>query len=445
MHRTIDASQLIDERPISRFQIMTIILCALVVFVEGFDAQAIAYVAPSISADWALAKGALGPVFAAGLLGIMLGSLFIAPLADRLGRRRVMLVSTALFGVLTLVTPLAENTTSLLVLRFLTGFGLGGAMPNAISLTSEYSPARHRSFLIMLMFGGFSLGSALGGFAAAYLIPHGGWESVFIAGGVMPLLLLPLLWFRLPESLRFLAGSGKQDVAATRLLRRLDPAAGADDRITVSEETAARGSVRELFRHGRAPITVLLWIIFFMSLLDLYLIVNWLPTTLTAAGTSMGQAAITGSIFQLGGLVGTIVIGLLSDRVGAGRILTVAYVLAAFCIAAIGMTHGGSVGMLIAVAGAGFGVVGGQIGANALSATFYPTAIRSTGVGWVLGIGRIGSIVGPLVGGMLLALDMSAQRLFLISVVPVLIAAIAAAAVQAIGRPTALATGVARH
>jgi len=445
MHRTIDASQLIDERPISRFQIMTIILCALVVFVEGFDAQAIAYVAPSISADWALAKGALGPVFAAGLLGIMLGSLFIAPLADRLGRRRVMLVSTALFGVLTLVTPLAENTTSLLVLRFLTGFGLGGAMPNAISLTSEYSPARHRSFLIMLMFGGFSLGSALGGFAAAYLIPHGGWESVFIAGGVMPLFLLPLLWFRLPESLRFLAGSGKQDVAATRLLRRLDPAAGADDRVTVSEETAARGSVRELFRHGRAPITVLLWIIFFMSLLDLYLIVNWLPTTLTAAGTSMGQAAITGSIFQLGGLVGTIVIGLLSDRVGAGRILTVAYVLAAFCIAAIGMTHGGSVGMLIAVAGAGFGVVGGQIGANALSATFYPTAIRSTGVGWALGIGRIGSIVGPLVGGMLLALDMSAQRLFLISVVPVLIAAIAAAAVQAIGRPTALATGVARH
>ena len=445
MHRTIDASQLIDERPISRFQIMTIILCALVVFVEGFDAQAIAYVAPSISADWALAKGALGPVFAAGLLGIMLGSLFIAPLADRLGRRRVMLVSTALFGVLTLVTPLAENTTSLLVLRFLTGFGLGGAMPNAISLTSEYSPARHRSFLIMLMFGGFSLGSALGGFAAAYLIPHGGWESVFIAGGVMPLLLLPLLWFRLPESLRFLAGSGKQDVAATRLLRRLDPAAGADDRVTVSEETAARGSVRELFRHGRAPITVLLWIIFFMSLLDLYLIVNWLPTTLTAAGTSMGQAAITGSIFQLGGLVGTIVIGLLSDRVGAGRILTVAYVLAALCIAAIGMTHGGSVGMLIAVAGAGFGVVGGQIGANALSATFYPTAIRSTGVGWALGIGRIGSIVGPLVGGMLLALDMSAQRLFLISVVPVLIAAIAAAAVQAIGRPTALATGVARH
>lgn len=436
MHRTIDASQLIDERPIGRFQITTIALCALVVFVEGFDAQAIAYVAPSISAAWSLPKGALGPVFAAGLLGIMLGSLFIAPLADRMGRRRIMLISTAVFGLLTLVTPLAQDTTSLLVLRFLTGFGLGGAMPNAISLTSEYSPARRRSFLIMLMFGGFSLGSALGGFAAAYLIPHSGWESVFIVGGIMPLVLLPVLWAKLPESLRFLAASGDQHAAATKLLRRLDPAATDDDRVVVREADAARGSVRELFRHGRAPITVLLWIIFFMSLLDLYLIVNWLPTTLAASGTSMGQAAITGSIFQLGGLVGTIVIGLLSDRMGAGRILTIAYVFAAICIAAIGATHGSSVAMLIAVAGAGFGVVGGQIGANALSATFYPTAIRSTGVGWALGIGRIGSIIGPLIGGMLLALDMAPRQLFLISVVPVLIAAVAAAAVQRIARPT---------
>jgi AAHS family 4-hydroxybenzoate transporter-like MFS transporter len=440
MSRTIEASQLIDERPIGRFQAMAIALCALVVFVEGFDAQAIAYVAPSISVDWSLAKGALGPVFAAGLAGIMLGSLFIAPLADRIGRRQIIILSTATFGVLTLVTPLANDTTTLLVLRFLTGFGLGGAMPNAISLTSEYSPARRRGFLVMLMFGGFSLGSALGGFAAAYVIPRQGWEAVFIVGGVMPLLLLPLLWACLPESLRFLAASGRQDASATALLRRLDPTATAADRVVASEAATARGSIVELFRHGRARVTILLWIIFFMSLLDLYLIVNWLPTTLTISGTSIGQAAITGSIFQIGGLFGTIVIGLLSDRVGAGRMLTIAYVFAAICIGLIGMTHGGSIATLIAVAGAGFGVVGGQIGANALSATFYPTTIRSTGVGWALGIGRIGSIVGPLVGGMLLALDMAPQQLFLISVIPVLVAAIAAAVVQAMFGP-ATATG----
>lgn len=437
MSQTVDATRLIDDRPIGRFQIATIVLCALVVFVEGFDAQAIAYVAPSISRDWQLERGALGPVFAAGLLGIMLGSLFIAPLADRLGRRRIILASTVIFGLLTLVTPLASDATGLLVLRFLTGFGLGGAMPNAISLTSEYSPARRRAFLVMLMFGGFSLGSALGGFAAAYLIPHYGWRAVFVLGGVMPLALLPLLIAKLPESLRFLAASGKDADGATALLRRLDPAASPNARVVVLETAVTRGSVAELFHDGRAKVTLLLWVVFFMSLLDLYLIVNWLPTTLTAAGTSIGQAAITGSIFQLGGMVGTIVIGLLSDRVGAARMLTLAYIFAAFCIGMIAITHGGSTATLIAVAGAGFGVVGGQIGANALSATFYPTTIRSTGVGWALGIGRIGSIVGPLVGGVLLALDMPPQQLFLISVVPVLIAAVAAALVQAMARPAA--------
>ena len=196
MAHSIDVAKRIDEKPIGRLQIWAILLCAVVVFSEGFDAQAIAYVAPSISAAWALDKGALGPVFGAGLLGIMLGSLLIAPLADRFGRRPIIILSTLAFGILTLATVFAWDLNSLLILRLLTGFGLGGAMPNAIALTSEYSPERRRAFLVMLMFGGFSLGSAGGGFFAAYLVPHYGWHAVFLFGGILPLVLIPILMWR---------------------------------------------------------------------------------------------------------------------------------------------------------------------------------------------------------------------------------------------------------
>ncbi len=440
MAQSINVTKLIDERPIGRLQIWVILLCAVIVFAEGFDAQAIAYVAPSISAAWALGKGALGPVLAAVLLGIMLGSLFIAPLADRFGRRRIIILSTLAFGALTLATSFAWDLNSLLILRLLTGLGLGGAMPNAIALTSEYCPERRRAFLVMLMFGGFSLGSAGGGFFAAYLVPHYGWHAVLLFGGTLPLVLVPILMWRLPESLQFLVNRGDDGPQVRALATRLVPDISPEAKLVTGQEASPRQSVPDLFTHGRAPITLLLWLMFFMSMLDLYLVVNWLPTVLHAQGAAMGQAAIAGSIFQLGGLVGTIVLGLLSDRFGRGRMLMVAYGFAAVCLAAVAYAQGGSLNLTIAIAGAGFGVVGGQIAANALSAAFYPTSLRSTGVGWCLGVGRIGSVIGPVVGGILLSMDMPPRQLFLLSIVPMVIAAIAAAFIQLryrpVGRPT---------
>lgn len=434
MTTPVNVSSLIDDRPVGRFQLAIMLLCGAVLFTEGFDAQAIAYVAPSISADWGLAKGALGPVFAAGLCGIMLGSLIIAPLADRMGRRKIIIGSVIAFGFLTLITPLAWDATSLLVIRFLTGFGLGGAMANAISLTSEYSPVKRRAFLVMVMFSGFSMGSALGGFAAAYLIPHFGWHAVFYLGGVAPLLLVPVLFFYLPESLRFLASHDGASPAARRLIALLDPQQPLNAVAMIDEEEQRQGSVRALFSDRRAPVTALLWLIFFSSLLVMYLIVNWLPTILHLGGASVGHAAIAGSVFQIGGLVGTLVIGLFSDRLGAGWTLMLGYLFAAFCIGLIAHWPGTSASTLFVVAGAGFGLVGGQIAANAMSATFYPTAIRSTGVGWSLGIGRIGSILGPLLGGMLLGLDMPVGQIFLLAIIPMIVAAIAAAVIELMRR-----------
>lgn len=429
MAQDVNIAELIDSRPIGTFQAGAIALCAAIVLAEGFDTHAIAFAAPDISSQWGLGPGALGTVFAAGLCGVMLGSLLLAPLADRIGRRRVILAATFAFALLTLATAHAWDIASLLTLRFLTGLGLGAAMPNAIALTAELSPARRRAFLVMIMFGGFSLGSAGGGFAAAYLIPRFGWESVFYLGGLAPLLALPLIAWALPESPSFLAlrnGTGEE---ARRLLRKLAPDIGADANIFVAEPPLTRGALSELFSPGRARTTILLWIIFFMSLLDLYLISQWLPMTLTASGASIQRAAITGSIFQLGGLIGTFVLGLLSDRFGRARILATAYLCAAASILAVVFVDAATLTALAAVAGAGFGVVGGQIAANALAAHKYPTAIRSTGVGWALGIGRIGSIVGPLVGGLLLSLNISAQTLLGLSIVPVCIACAAALAI----------------
>jgi MFS transporter, AAHS family, 4-hydroxybenzoate transporter len=426
----VNFTALINARRIGGFQILIAVLCGLIVFAEGYDAQAIAYAAPSIGAAWKIGKGAMGPVFGAGLTGIMIGSLFISPLADKFGRRNVILISTLVFALLTLATTLAQTPGSLAILRLVTGIGIGGAMPNAIALTSEYSSALRRSLLVVLMFCGFSLGSAIGGFVAFGLIPHYGWRAVFYFGGLMPLALLPFLFFLLPESICFLAARDSADPMIGRLLNRVAPGIPGQSRVILDEVKTSRGSVLELLSHGRVQITLLLWVIFFMSLLDLNLIVSWLPSTLAASGTPMGQAVLAGSIFQLGGIAGSVLLAVTSNRLGAARVISVAYVVAAISIGLIAVTHSASAATLLAVAGAGVGVVGGQTAANALPASFYPTTIRATGVGWALGIGRIGSIVGPVVAGILLDMDMPPKQLFLLSVVPVLVAALAAAWLQ---------------
>src|SRR5947209_18498656 len=223
MATDVDITRLIDQQKISRFQILVAVLCAAVVFMDGFDAQAIGYVAPSLSAAWRLPKGALGPVFGAGLFGLMLGALIFGPVADRIGRKPVIIASVLWFGVCTLMTVTADSLNSLLVWRLLTGLGLGGAMPNSIALTSEYSPQRSRATMVMLMFIGFSLGSAIGGLIAAQFISKYGWTAVFWLGGIVPIVLTAVLLFVLPESVRLLALRGTEDQRIRGFLARINP------------------------------------------------------------------------------------------------------------------------------------------------------------------------------------------------------------------------------
>jgi MFS transporter, AAHS family, 4-hydroxybenzoate transporter len=424
---TIDVAEFIDSQPVGRFQIRLLATCAAVLFLDGFDTQAIGFVAPALAREWGVTKVALGPVFSAGLFGLMIGALLFGPLADRVGRKKIIIVSTVAFGLGALVTALVQDVSSLIVIRFLTGLGLGGAMPNAIALTSEFNPRRRRATMVMIMFCGFSVGAALGGLLAAALIPQFGWRSVFVVGGVAPLLLAPILAVKLPESVRFLALTRGFDGRVAQMLLLVNPGAvfAPATRFVVDEPKLSGIPVKHLFTSGRIVPTLLLWVVFFMSLLDLYFLSNWLPTVLNDLGASLSQAALIGSMLQIGGVVGTVALGSVIDRFSF-RALALVYFVAVFAVGAIGQLGHSAVLVTVAIFAAGFCIVGGQIAANALAAGFYPTSVRATGVGWALGIGRVGAIVGPLIGGALLDMKWSAGEVFLMAAAAALCAALAA-------------------
>jgi AAHS family 4-hydroxybenzoate transporter-like MFS transporter len=423
----VDVAEFIDGQPVGRFQIGLLLLCAAVLFIDGFDTQAIGYVAPALAREWNLPRGALGPVFSAGLFGLMIGALIFGPVADRIGRKIIIVWATVAFGVGTLLTIFAPDVYWLIALRFLTGLGLGGAMPNAVALTAELSPFRRRATLVMAMFCGFSVGAALGGLFAAALLPIYGWRSIFLIGGIAPLIYAPFLARLLPESVRFLAVTGRDDVRLGRLLQRVAPTARfpPGTRFSVHEPKLRGLPVVHLFGQGRTLTTLLLWVVFFMSLLDLYLLSNWLPTILNDLGATISMAAAIGAMLQVGGVIGTFTLGSFIDRFSF-RALALTYLVAAVAIAAIGFSGHAIALVTFAIFCAGFSIVGGQTASNALAATYYPTAIRSTGVGWALGIGRIGSIVGPLVGGIMISSHVGVEALFLTAAGPALCACLAA-------------------
>src|SRR5262245_34613096 len=271
----LEVGRFIDEQPYSRYQLLTAAMCSALVFADGFDTQAMGFVAPALSAQLHLTRAALGPLISSGLFGMMIGALTFGPLADRFGRKPIIVISVFLFGILSLLTATATNAQEVLVYRLLTGLGLGGAMPNAIALTGEYTPKRSRATGIMTMFVGFTLGGASGGFVAAGLISRFGWQSVFIVGGVCPCIIGLLAMAFMPESIRFLVLKGGQERRVAKYLSRIAPKADISPAMhfEVAEERSTGFLVKHLFTEGRAAVTLLLWVMFFMNLLDLYFLI----------------------------------------------------------------------------------------------------------------------------------------------------------------------------
>ncbi len=317
---------------------------------------------------------------------------------------------------------------SLATFRLLTGLGLGGALPNSIAITSEYMPKRLRATAVTTMFVGLPFGGAVGGFVAAGLIPRFGWQSVFVVGGIIPLFIGAWLLCALPESIRFLILKGGERARIDRLMSWIAPGSApyADISAGIDERRLGGFVVKQLFAAGRGEVTVLLWIMFFMNLLALYFLLSWLPTLMHDSGITLQMAILITTMGQIGNAVGGVLLGRLIDWRSSFRILGWTYLAAAAWIIFIGAAGGSVAPLVFMVFAAGVCVGGGQTAANALTAEFYPTAIRSTGVGWALGIGRIGSIIGPTLGGILLTGGVETRTIFWMAAVPVLIAMVAA-------------------
>jgi AAHS family 4-hydroxybenzoate transporter-like MFS transporter len=419
--------KIIDAAPISGYQIRVVTLCALLLFFDGFDTQIIAFIAPSVSAEFQLTRSQLGPLFAASIVGIMVGALFFGPLADRYGRRMIILICAAEFSILTLASAGSTSFFMLLALRFLTGLGLGGAMPNASSLTAEYSPKRRRATMVMAAFLGFGLGAGVGGLVSAWLLPIYGWRGVLIVGGALPLILVVVSYFTLPESIRFLVLKNASSERITRALKKVVPGftASAGARYIVETEGSRGMPVTQLFRARPPAATLLLWFIFFATLLTNFTIQNWIPTLSHDLGISLEQAVLIGTLYQMGGVIASLVLGFPIDKFGPFKIIPAMFAVAVPTIVLIGQV-GAAVGALMALTFvAGFCISGGLNCSNALAALFYPTAVRSTGSGWALGIGRIGAVIGPIAAGWLLANNFSMGSLFLIIAIVPACAAIA--------------------
>lgn len=416
----MDASRIVDNSRFNRFHLMVLTLCGFMMIFDGYDIVIYGSVVPVLIQEWSISPVQAGAIGSYGLFGMMVGALSFSILADKIGRKPTLIVCLSLFSFFTGLAAFAAGPTDFGIYRFLAGLGLGGVMPLAISLTSEYAPKRVRSLLVSAMFSGYMVGGVAAAGTSALLIPSFGWRPVFIIGAV-PLLLVPVLIKYLPESLGFLASKGKTDQARTTLRRiELDPALTESAQFNVPENPP-KVPITELFRRGYAFSTIMFWISFFMCLLMIYGLLTWLPQLMIQAGYPLGSSLTFLLILNLAAIVGTIFGGYLADRVGSKRVLVTYYLLAAIFVFMLGFkTNAALLYLLVAIAGAS--TFGAQVIANAYAAQFYPSSIRATGVGWSLGIGRIGAIVGPLMGGILIAAEVPLKVNFLAFAIPGLIA-----------------------
>ncbi|MEN7530846.1 MULTISPECIES: aromatic acid/H+ symport family MFS transporter [unclassified Cupriavidus] len=422
----LDIREHINERKMSGYQWLLLVLCFLIVATDGIDVAIMGFLAPDITREWGISKAAFGLVMSAAPLGLAAGALMVGPLSDRFGRKKLLLVSIFLFGLFNLLCAFADSVATLSLLRFLTGLGLGAAMPSTTTLLSEYVPERSRSMLLATMFTGFNLGSALVGFGAAAILPHHGWRAVLIVGGAIPLICLPFYMLLIPESVRYMVVRNASPDRIARTLRRVVGSNIADGTTFTLSEPPVSGKqpVRTLLSSGFRSMTLALWATYFMGLLVIYLLSGWLPTLIKDAGLPIERAANLTALFQLGGTVGALVVGYCMDRFAPNRVIGVSYVMGAVFILLLASGSVTSSMFAAYVLLAGFCMSGAQTGLNAFAPQCYPTPVRATGVSWMLGIGRFGSITGSMAGGVLLSMGWTFSAVIAVLAIPATLAAI---------------------
>ena len=425
----------LENQRLGALQIGVVAICTLIQMCDGYDVGSIGWAVPSLTHAWDLPPSAFSLAFLWSNLGVMTGALASGPIGDRFGRKPLLLASVAIFGLASLASAFAPSLGVLSALRFFTGLGIAGAFSGTTALTGDYTPQRLRATMIMVTFTGAPLGGFVGSLIVAALLRHYAWPVIFVLGGVFPLVLLLVMALWLPESPRFLARKPNPSPREQALLARLDITQAEEDSHPV--DIAEENPVKMLFGRGYALQTVLLWIIFFCSLLNLYLFVFWLPEVLHLTGMTPPQAVFASSLIPLGGIFAVLYLGLLIDRFGPQRALALHYALGIVFVALIALVALPYLALLAVIFFAGTTIIGSQTGANAACGALYPARMRTSGIGWALGIGRLGGIAAAPLGGFLLARGLPPTQIFLSACFFALVAATATALLVLRGRPSA--------
>jgi AAHS family 4-hydroxybenzoate transporter-like MFS transporter len=415
----------LENQRIGGLQIRVAAICTVVQMCDAYDVNSIGVSVPSLTHAWNLPGPAFTAAFLWSSIGIMVGALAAGPIGDHFGRKPLLIASLTIFGIASLLSAFADSLGMLTILRFFTGVGIGGGFPGAATLTGDYAPHRRRALMIMASFTGAPFGGFLCGQAAGVLLPTLGWPSIFVIGGIVPLALVVVMTFWLPESPRFLAAKGNLSPREAALLRRLDITPG--PAAAVGLDVAQGNPVKMLFGEGYARQTVLLWIIFFCSLLNLFLFIYWMPEVLHLTGMTPSEAARATSFRELGGMLAVVYLGVLIDRFGPQRALAWHYAACIAFIALIALVAMPYLLLVTVIFFSGMTIIGSQTGANATCGKLYPARMRTSGLGWAIGIGRLGSIAGPALGGYLLSIGLPPTRIFLCACLFAVIAAIATA------------------
>ncbi|MBF8270427.1 MAG: MFS transporter [Gammaproteobacteria bacterium] len=420
----------IDESPLSALQMLVLAICFVLNLLDGMDVMAISYSAPVITAEWSITREALGIVFSAALVGMTIGAVFISPLTDRIGRRKMIMISLAMIGVGMIATSFANSVISMGILRLLTGLGIGSILASSTSMVSEYSPNRLRNFNITIYHSGYPIGAILTGLIATLVLTDYGWRPLFIMAGVISFGMLPVVYFLLPESLDFLVTSRRPGALeqANAILRRMRMAAFGElppveeKLITSTGVRAVLEGVRRLLEGRRKIPTMMLWAAFMMSFATLYFLFSWVVILARDSGLAIEDALYAGIAQNLGAFVGTLILGYLSNRFGLRRIIFIFFMLAAVVIVPYGFVKTSVAIILILIFLLMFFVQGAFAGLYIVAARLYPTEIRTTGIGWAIGFGRIGAIFGPSIAGFLLGAGLSISWTFVVFAIPMVIA-----------------------
>jgi len=416
--RVVEVSRLLDERGVTSFHIKLIVWSLFIVFIDGYDIGAIAFAAPELIRTWHVNPRDLGPVLSASLVGILFGSAIFGWVGDRYGRKPALIGAMLWFGIFTLIAAWAANLEQMSWLRLLAGIGIGGVIPNVVAINIESGPSRTRATLAMIAIGCVPLGGAIPGIVTATLVPHYGWQILFLIGGIVPIIVALAAAVGMPESIKFMALHESHRKKLVTVLTAMSPGltVAADARFVIEDERQFAGfNPSYLFRDGLALITPLLWLLFGLNLMGYFFLASWMPTLLTAAHLPPATAALAGAAMQVGGTVGALLLCRWLDRRRFFAI-TLLFVIAVPVVGSIGFMVGSVPSLLIAAFLAGFCALGIQTGINVAGALVYPTSLRANGSGWELGVGRLGSIFGALVGALFVA--MPVQELYVWAAVP---------------------------